>query len=208
MLTLSQLLLALACLLGVLLLYRQPHKLNEASKIYTRLIFVCCMFLFASTLVKLLVTGTEQTLVLLTIVDNLQSYLAIPLLCSLFVCIRLKKHFSLAAWGRWSLVLIASFEICRRAEIAQSYNDALILSACLFIAGSVLYKSDTNLAINFAIKLLAVGSFISAMLIFSTNNLLTLYANSALFNITLGIAVGSLCYIFGKQLGHQSGASD
>jgi hypothetical protein len=203
--TVSFLLLLVSCVVAALVLFRQPHKLCDASKVYTRIIFVCCMFIFANTLLALIINaGWQQTSVLVTMFENLQIYLAVPLLCSLFVCISMNKHFSQAAWGRWSLVLLASFEICRRAEVIDIYTDFLNIVASLAILLSVLYKGPIKPDINMLVKLAAGTSFASAMLLLSPNSLTPELSNSALFNVTLAVSLCSLCYIFGKHLGAQS----
>lgn len=208
MITTSYILLLVSCVVAALLLFRQPHKLCDASKVYTRIIFVCCMFIFANTLLALIVnTGWQQTSVLVTMFDNLQTYLAVPLLCSLFVCISMNKHFSQAAWGRWSLVMLASFEICRRAEVIDIYTDSLNIAASLAIVFSVLYKGPTKPNISMLVTLIASSSFASAMLLLSSNSLMSELSHRALFNVALAASLCLLCYIFGKHLGAQSVAS-
>lgn len=205
MITISFLLLLVGCVVAALVLFRQPHKLCDASKVYTRIIFVCCMFIFANTLLALIVNaGWQQTSVLVTMFENLQIYLAVPLLSSLFICISMNKHFSQAAWGRWSLVLLAGFEICRRAQVIDIYSDSLIIAASLAIVLSVFYKGKIEPNVGLLPKLIASISFVAAMLILSPDSLIPRYSDDASFNITLALALSSLCYIFGKHLGAQS----
>ena len=199
MLLISQIVLALASLFAALLLYRQPNKLTAQSKTLAHLVTICVLLIFISSFVPIFVTEDgEDSRTFLLILTNLQLYLALPLMSSLVFCHCLNKHFSKGTWGRGSLVLLASFELCRRAEVGDYYSAGIAISCSLLIAGGFMYQRS-RLVLPL-VQLVTIASYSMALIIFSTELSPFKVSNDNYYNILLGLAICLICYCFGKNL--------
>lgn len=199
MLLTSQIVLAVASLFAALLLYRQPKQLTDQSKKVAHIVTICTLLIFISSVVPIFVTetGTDSRTFLLMLV-NLQLYLALPLMSSVIFFSCLNRHFSKAAWGRWSLVLLASFELCRRAQFGEYYSVAIAIGCSLLIAAGFIYQRSRFVPLW--IQLLAISSYVIALVVFSTALSLFQFSNDSYYNMMLGCSVCLICYCFGKNL--------
>jgi hypothetical protein len=204
MLFLSYIVLAIASLFAALLPYRQPKSLTEQSSVIASLLVLCCLFIFLSTVLPLFIGQTSNDNTLVLMLENLHRYLALPLLTSVVLAISLDKHFKKGTWGRWSLVLLASFELCRRAEVGDMYSFSLALICGLLITFSVIYCKRDVISDNLVIKLAAVICYLSALWLFSNDALIVTFENtlvsSIYYNLTLAVSLVLICFIAGKRL--------
>ena len=199
MLIFSQIMLAAASIFAALLLYRQPQPLTVHSKTVASIIATCCMFILLSALLPLVITGnSEEKLVLLRIFSNLQYYLALPLMSSVILLTCLGKNYSKGAWGRWSLVLLASFELCRRALVGEQYSMAIAIAIILSVAIGLLYHRSTLSAI--ALPIAAIVSFTTSILLFSPELSIIDLSDQARYNFSLAVSLCLVCLCFGQKL--------
>jgi hypothetical protein len=199
--TLSYVVLSLASLFAAILLYRQPYKLTQQSKINASLIGLSCMFICSSAVLPLFINPEgEQSSTLLLMLENLHQFLALPLLCSVLLSIKLDRAFTKGTWGRWCLALIASFELCRRAEIGDYYSHGTAIICLAIVAFGLLYKPVDTTAKTYLIRILALICFGSANLMFNNNALIDLYSNTVGYNLSLSIALILICLVVNRWL--------
>ncbi len=197
---LSSLVLVFASLFSALLAYRQPAKLTADSKTIASIITLCAIFISLSALIPIFFqTSGEQQDIFRLMLQNLQQYLAIPLLCSVFLSISFNKTFTKATWGRWSLVLLATFELCRRAEVGEAYSTSLVIISSALILFSLFFNKPNKTAADYLTAGVAATSYSAAMLLFSSSSMLDL-SNLIAFNLCLSIALIALGLHFGKRL--------
>ena len=129
--------LLLGCVFYAAQLFRQPETLTDNNKTLVLLLLICVVFILSAAAGQLLINEQNpDSQTLQRLLSNMKDYLAIPLIASLLLATSFNKFWSRAAWGRWVLVLIALFELGRRAEVGEQY--AVILagftSAALLLA--------------------------------------------------------------------------
>lgn len=204
MLISSYIILAIASLFAALLPYRQSKSLTEQSSVVASLLALCSLFIFFSSVLPLFIgqSSADNTFVLM--LENLHRYLALPLLSSVILALSLGKHFKKGTWGRWSLVLLASFELCRRAEIGDIYSSSLAVVNGLIIAFSILYNKHNANSNSLFIKLAAVLCYLSALWLFSNDAFIIMLessiTNATLYNLTLAPSLILISFIAGKRL--------
>ena len=199
--TISNIVLAVASLFAAILLYRQSNKLTAQSKIDASLITLCCVFICSSAMFPLFVkVNGEQSSTFLLMLDNLHQFLALPLLCSIVLSIKLSKGFTKGTWGRWSLALIASFELCRRAQVGDYYADSITLICLVILSFCVFYKLHQATPVTVLIHTLALASFGSASLVFNSNPLIDDFSNAIAYNFSLSLALILLCWVINPWL--------
>ena len=201
MLTLTSLVLVICSLLSSLLLYRQPARLSDQSKNIAGIISLCSAFIAAAALLPLFFDATSaDSTVFLLMLENLLQYLALPLLCSAYLSISLGKHFSRTTWGRWSLVLLAIFELCRRAEVGDYYSATIAIATSLLFTVSLFYQlTDFSLS-SLLCRLVAALSYAAAALLFAANYSLLEHANASYFNLSLSLSLILLSHVLAKKL--------
>jgi len=201
MLSFSYFMLALASIIAALLPYRQSAPLAEKSKRVASIVSACCLLIFLSAIVPLIVNGnSEDSQILRQIFDNLQLYLALPLISTIIMSYGIGKDYSKAAWGRWSLVLLAMFELCRRADIGDYYSISIAVLSSVCIAIGLIYK----VSIVNKVPVIALLSFALATIMLSPNLSLNIATDSlreaCLYNFSLSAALCLVCLCFGKRL--------
>lgn len=204
MLIFSAIVLAIASLFAALLPYRQPKSLTEQSSVIASLLVLCCLFIFLSTVLPLFIGQTSDDNTLVLMLENLHRYLALPLLTSVILATSLDKHFKKGTWGRWSLVLLASFELCRRAEVGDIYSLSLTLISGSLITFSLIYCKRDVISSDILMKLAAIVCYLSALWLFSNDALIATFENtptsSISYNLTLAASLVLIFFITGKRL--------
>lgn len=203
--SISQIVLGVGSLFAALLLYRQSQPLTAQSKVIASLLAICCFFISASALLSLLIVdNSEATDTFTLMLRNLHFFLAIPLFSSILLASCVNKQFSKATWGRWSLVLIAIFELCRRAEIGQLYSDLVIYSSCLAVTYSLLSATflgdKQKLSADLLYKSIAIISYTSSLLLFSDKSIVGKTSDATLYNITLTLGLVFIYLLSAKKL--------
>ncbi len=189
----SSFILIVCSLFAALLPYRQPQKLPDQARPLASLSALSCLFITLSAAVSLFMPshlGDTQAVVL--IFDNLANYLALPLLSCLVVSACLKRYITKATWGRVSLVLLAIFEVCRRAEIGDIYSSfiAIMTSAAIGYCLLIWLKGSSKmLLVNIATLL----CYALAAVVFSKTTG-SEFQNPALYNGFLGFSLIGIAY--------------
>lgn len=155
-------------------------------------------FLAASAMASILLTGSadqdQQTL--LRILNNLGYYAAVPLIASAMVADAIGQNWSKPAWGRWLLVLLALFELTRRAQYGLEYTQIM----AVLVAASMLFS-----AIRFSGTLARLGSLVAAVsitaaaLLFSPVSLVPEYQSTLLYPLALGLMLLGSSQVLPKQ---------
>ncbi|MCJ8297349.1 MAG: hypothetical protein MJK13_00225 [Pseudomonadales bacterium] len=201
MLTLTSLVLVICSLFSALLLYRQPSRLSDQSKNIAGIISVCCTFIAAAALLPLFFDpNSEDSEVFLLMLENLLQYLALPLLCSAYLSISLAKSFSRGTWGRWSLVLLAIFELCRRAEVGDYYSATIAIGTSLLFAVSLFYRITDYSLSSLLTRFIATISYAASALLFAKNYSLLETPDVSYFNLCLGLALILFSLVLSKKL--------
>ena len=201
MLFFSYLVLAIASIIAALLLYRQNASLTEKSKVAASIVSICCLFITVSAITPLMVNGpSDDSEMLRLMFTNLHLYLALPLISTIILFKGIGKDYSKAAWGRWSLVLLALFELCRRAEVGEYYSVSIAVIGSFCIAAGLTYKQK-KLTVTPVIALL---SFAGATLIFSPHiriyNSFDHLRELSTYNILLALSLCIVNFCFSKRL--------
>ncbi|MEH6443439.1 MAG: hypothetical protein V7784_06045 [Oceanospirillaceae bacterium] len=210
----SSLILAVASLLAALLLFRQPVKLSDSSKVLASVIGLCAVFICIASISPLIVSANShdgKTFALM--IENLRQYLALPLFGSAFLSLTINRTFSRASWGRWSLALLATFELCRRTQAGEYYGISLGILTSLIIGFCIFYQADKNIKlVKQLLNVSAVSCFVLAMLIFNNEALFSLnivptsiiepLTNISLswYNFFLAYSLLVLCSLFSEKL--------
>lgn len=197
MVSLSFVLLGMSSIIAALLMFRQPRKLTSSAKEVTSIVVISYLFItLAAFISPWLDPLDKQNRVLLQMLNNLHYFLAIPLLCSCFASIRFKKNWSKAAWGRWSLVLLALFELFRRAELGSSYGQMIAIAFPLTIAICLLYQLQSQ---KIVLYIATIICSVAALSIFSEYSPTSL-KNAVYSNIFLSITLILCSLSFSQQL--------
>lgn len=201
MLFFSYLVLAIASIIAALLLYRQSAPLTKKSKVAASIVSICCLFITVSAITPLMVNGpSDDSEMLRLMFSNLHLYLALPLISTIILFKGIGKDYSKAAWGRWSLVLLALFELCRRAEVGEYYSVSIAVIGSFCIAIGLIYKQE-KLTVMPVIALL---SFAGATLIFSPymqiNSSFDHLRDLSVYNFVLAMSLCLVNFCFGKRL--------
>jgi len=201
MLFFSYLVLALASIMAALLVYRQSAPLTEKSKVAASIVAICSLLITLSAITPLVVNGrSDDSEMLRLMFSNLQLYLALPLICTIILFRGIGKDYSKAAWGRWSLVLLALFELCRRAEVGDYYSVSIAVLGSFCIAAGLIYK-QTKLT---ALPVIASISFAGSALMFSPhiqiNSSLDHLRELSTYNIVLALSLCLVSFCFSKRL--------
>lgn len=142
----------------------------------------------------------EHAKTFLQMMENLVLYTALPFIATLFLALSREWYWSMAAWGRWFLCLIAAFELARRGGWGVHYSHTLfslitltLLAACWGI---------TSMTARY---LLFIGTLFctAALLCFSPFALLQHWVSASLFNLTLGSALVCFWAALDKELCHR-----
>ncbi len=196
--------LILSCVFYAAQLFRQPKTLTDNNKTVVLLLLLCVVFIITAAAGQLFINEQRpDSQTLQRLFSNIKDYLAIPLMASLLLATSLNKFWSRAGWGRWALVLIALFELGRRAEIGEQY--AMILagfsSAALLLA-FIRYSQA-------GIRLMGLtGALLTSLsvAVYGTLSLLPEYQNSVLSDsllavalIVLGLATREVISLYQKQ---------
>lgn len=181
-------------------LYLAGRSYRVGSEQYTSgfTISLSAAFLAASAVASILLTGSsdqdQQTM--LRMLNNLGYYAAIPLIASAMVADAIGQNWSKPAWGRWLLVLLALFELTRRAQYGLEYSQIM----AVLVAASMLFA-----AIRFSNGLARLGSFFAAAaiaaaaLLFSPVTLMPEYQNALLYPLALGLMLLASSQVLPKQ---------
>jgi len=199
--TLTSLILLICSLVSPLLLYRQSAKLSEQSKNIAGIICLCSAFIAGAALLPLFFddTGTDSQVFLLML-ENLLQYLALPMLCSAYLSISLGKSFSRATWGRWSLVLLAIFELCRRAEVGAYYSATIAIGTSLLFTLSLFYQLTDYSLTSLLSRFVAALSYAAAALLFADNYSVLQTADANYYNLSLSLSLILFSLILAKKL--------
>ncbi|KAA0873654.1 hypothetical protein [Nitrincola tapanii] len=137
------LLLISAC--GVSLVLLQQHKQDQEQAWHglVKVFAVSSLFIAAAALAGLTLRsdGMDQQ-ALLRMTENLAYYVALPFLASVLLARGRLWFWSMAAWGRWLLGLIAFFELARRTEYGVAYTQFLAIGVPLTLAAASLFLSN------------------------------------------------------------------
>ncbi|MGB1239665.1 MAG: hypothetical protein ACPG4U_15725 [Pseudomonadales bacterium] len=183
---LSLLVLLLAALYSAALPYRQRAKLREDVSATASMIALSGIFIALSSATEFYLWLTGQVPETLgTMLFNLQHYLAIPLWCSAIACLCWPKFFSKGSWGRWSLALLAAFELCRRAQVSDHFALTLAALCCAIVITAMLVVRQQITIFSILGSLLLAA----ALLLFATNVDLAGLANALYYNIALAFAL-------------------
>ncbi|MFT5706338.1 MAG: hypothetical protein ACI9ES_000617 [Oceanospirillaceae bacterium] len=210
----SSLILAVASLLAALLLFRQPVKLSHSSKVLASVVSLCAVFICIASISPLLVnTNSNDGKTFALMIENLRQYLAVPLFGSAFLSLTINRNFSRASWGRWSLALLATFELCRRTQAGEYYGISLGVLTSLIIGFCIFYQADKNIKpAQWLLNVSAVSCFVLAMLIFNKEALISLNIMPATiiqpltdisfswYNFFLAYSLLVLCSLFSEKL--------
>lgn len=191
---LTSLLLALCCLCSAVLPYRQPHKLPDNAKTLAKLFAISCLFICSASVVSLF---TQKNSVAQLMFDNLAYFLAVPLISSLLLSAYFQRFFKTATWGRFSLVLLATFEVCRRAEVGDAYALAIALIGSIALVTCLVLPKPEN-ATKVSIKGAAAITWCSALVVFSPHSV-WFEANILLYNLLLGSSLLAIGHILAKS---------
>ena len=181
-------------------LYLAGRSYRVGSEQYTSgfTISLSATFLAASAVASILLTGSsdqdQQTL--LRMLNNLGYYAAVPLIASAMVADAIGQNWSKPAWGRWLLVLLALFELTRRAQYGLEYSQIM----AVLVAASMLFA-----AIRFSNMLARLGSLVAAAsiaaaaLLFSPVTLMPEYQSALLYPLALGLMLLASSQVLPKQ---------
>jgi hypothetical protein len=193
MAVISSIVLITCCFFAAILPYRQPQKLPDQARPLASLSALSCLFIALSAVISLFVSNSGNVSQAVVIIfDNLASYLALPLLSSLIVSACSKRYLTKATWGRVSLVMLATFEVCRRAEIGDIYSNMIAISSSLVIAACLLIWQKGNAKLLFA-NIVTLISYSLATVVLS-KMLATQYQNIVLYQCFLGLALVGITY--------------
>lgn len=196
--------LILGCVFYAAQLFRQPETLTDNNKTLVLLMLISVVFILSSAAGQLLINAQNpDSQTLQRLLSNMKDYLAIPLIASLLLATSFNKFWSRAGWGRWVLVLIALFELARRAEFGEQY--AIVLAGFTSVALLLAFVrySQAN------IRLLGlVGALLASLsvAVYGTISVLPEYQN-ALFSdgllaiglVALGLATREVISLHQKQ---------
>ncbi len=189
----SSVLLIACSLFAAILPYRQPQKLSDQARPLASLSALSCLFVALSAIISLFVSSNlNEDQAVAIIFNNLANYLALPLLCAIVLSTFFKRFFTKATWGRISLVMLATFELCRRAEIGDIYSYSLAIGTSIAIAVClfVWQKGSSKLLL---INLATAISYSLAAVIFS-KAVATQYQSIVLYQCFLGLALIGINY--------------
>ncbi len=194
----------LSCVFFAAQLFRQPETLTDNNKSVVVLLLLCVVLIMASAAGQILISEHSQnSQTLQRLLSNMKDYLAIPLIASLLLATSFNKFWSRAGWGRWVLVLIAMFELARRAEVGDHY--AMILAGFTSVALLLAFirYSQANIRLPGLVGALLVSLSVA---VYGTLSLLPEYQNAlvsdgllAISLVALGLATREVISLFQKQ---------
>ncbi|SFG93734.1 hypothetical protein [Neptunomonas qingdaonensis] len=182
----ANLALILGCVFYAAQLFRQPKTLTDNNKTVVLLLLLSVVFIIAAAAGQLLINAQNpDSQTLQRLLSNMKDYLALPLISSLLLATSFNKFWSRVGWGRWVLVLIALFELARRAEVGEQY--AIILAG--FSSAALLLAFIRYAQANIRLPGL-VGALLASLSIavYGTLSLLPAYQNAVLSNGMLAIS--------------------
>ena len=126
---LGQILLLLAAIASTLYLFRGTQdNLDSSSEIkVTRLSLLSMIIALIGSFT--LTSDSMDSSTLLRMLNNLALYAGAPMMASALLARALQRSFTMQTWGRYLLVLIALFELCRRMDAGADY--AMVLAIVL-----------------------------------------------------------------------------
>ena len=189
----SSLLLIICSLFAAILPYRQPQKLSDQARPLASLSALSCLFIALSAIISLLTSSNAKGDQAVGIIfDNLANYLALPLLCALVLSAFFTRFMTKATWGRVSLVMLATFELCRRAEVGDIYSYLLAISMSIAITACLLVwqKGSSKLLL---VNLTTAISYSLAVVMFS-KTVATQYESIVLYQCLMGLALVGINY--------------
>jgi hypothetical protein len=204
MTTFANLAIILSCVFYAAQLFRQPKTLTDNNRTLVLLLLLCVVLIMASAAGHLLISEQSQnSQTLQRLLSNMKDYLAIPLIASLLLATSFNKFWSRAGWGRWVLVLIAMFELARRAEFGEQY--AMVLAGFTSVAlllAFVRYR-QANIRLLGLVGALLAGLSVA---VYGTLSLLPEYQNAmfsdgllAISLVALGLATREVISLFQNQ---------
>lgn len=171
---------------AVWLLHRHRQEVPERHPL-VRVFAVSTLFIGADALTRLLIqaqSNDQHTLLQMT--ENLALYVALPFLATLLLAAAKGWYWSMAAWGRWLLGLIAFFELARRADMGAAYTQGLFIAIllCMALGGLLLAgKAASRYGLSASLLLLP------ALLWFAPLAVLTGHSHAGAFALTLAAAL-------------------
>lgn len=196
--------LILGCIFYAAQLFRQPETLTVNNRTLVLLLLISVVFILAAAVGQLLINQQHQdSQTLQRLLSNMKDYLAIPLIASLLLATSFNKFWSRAAWGRWVLVLIALFELGRRAEVGEQY--AVILAGFSSVALLLAFVRYSQTGIRLVGLIGALLASLS-IAVYGTLSLLPAYQNTLLSDgllaiglVALGLATREVISLHQKQ---------
>ena len=196
--------LILGCIFYAAQLFRQPETLTVNNRTLVLLLLISVVFILAAAVGQLLINQQHQdSQTLQRLLSNMKDYLAIPLIASLLLATSFNKFWSRAAWGRWVLVLIALFELGRRAEVGEQY--AVILAGFSSVALLLAFVRYSQTGIRLVGLIGALLASLS-IAVYGTLSLLPAYQNALLSDgllaiglVALGLATREVISLHQKQ---------
>lgn len=173
-------------LICALFITERSYRLGGEHNTSATVISLSGAFIAASAAASMLLTGTgdqdQQTL--LRILNNLAYYAAIPLIGSALFAMAHGYNWQKPAWGRWLLVLLALFELTRRAEAGTEYTQlmAVATSAAMLYAAIRFRDNVARLGCAAGAILLA-----AAALLLSPVTLLPEYQHALGYPVAIGL---------------------
>lgn len=160
----SPLILSLSAATSGVVLYKHADKTSEAQRNHLQVICLAMVFIALSPLAQLLLGGTVDSDTLQRLLVNLATYAGLPLIASALIALATEQEWSRAAWGRWLLVLFASFELCRRSGVGDQYSQGLMVVTALtwLIAAILLIRKQHSVLVLFSAFLAGISLVITS----------------------------------------------
>lgn len=182
--------LILGCVFYAAQLFRQPESLTDNNKTLVLLLLLSVIFILAAAAGQLLINQQNpDSQTLQRLLSNMKDYLAIPLIASLLLATSFNKFWSRAGWGRWVLVLIALFELGRRAEVGDQY--AVILAGFTAVALLLAFARYSQVGIRLVGLTGALLASLSVA-VYGALSLLPEYQNAVFSDALLAISLVAL----------------